>query len=161
MLEKQGKWDLEKMKSIASEIGWECVSDQWRGDHTRYRFKCARGHEFFRPARGLFHITLLHACTMCKLEDVQASLQETVAKRGGTLLNGPVTDLRKRYRLRCRQGHEWVTGGREIIDGCWCTACAHIDSTGVCPEKGAVVDVEAIHGARNRSRTGTPYGGGF
>jgi hypothetical protein len=58
---------------------------------------------FFHSARGLFDVNWLRMCT---LEDLQSSFMEAVGRRDGVLLNGPFTDLKKRYRLRCSHGHE-------------------------------------------------------
>lgn len=47
MSERKREPDFEKLISLATKIGRKCVSDEWTGDRTRYRFECTRGHDFF------------------------------------------------------------------------------------------------------------------
>ncbi|MBN3780003.1 hypothetical protein G3O06_20935 [Burkholderia sp. Ac-20345] len=143
MIERKCEPDFEALIALVAENGWQCVSEEWTGDRTRYRFKCARGHEFFRSARGLFNFQWLRTCTMCKQEDLEDSFLEAVEKQGGVLLNGPFTDLKKRYRLRCHHGHEWITEGCKIIEGLWCDACTCIASGSVLSREDTPFDAEA------------------
>jgi hypothetical protein len=117
---------LEKLKQVAANLGWQCLSDKWVGYHARYWFACENGHRFVRSASPLLYREATWVvCASCEADALRDRWLTTVAERGGELLNGPFTGLQSRYRLRCHAGHEWEVQGRKVSEGSWCPACAH------------------------------------
>ncbi|MFM0325129.1 hypothetical protein [Caballeronia glebae] len=63
-------------------------------------------------------------CLECRADELRTRWLALVAGRGGTLL-GTFTGTKKRYGLRCANGHEWEVRGNEIGQGSWCPKCQH------------------------------------
>lgn len=58
--------------------------------------------------------------------DKLEGIREIVGAKGGELITGAYASSNSKYRVRCRQGHEWEAKGDNLIQGKWCAVCAGI-----------------------------------
>ncbi|HBO3047086.1 hypothetical protein GHU06_29320 [Pseudomonas aeruginosa] len=96
-----------------------------------HRFRCCVGHEWQRRSRDAL-VNLLcprcmsHALALKRMDSLRR-LYEAVAGWGGLLLLENVYfGLVWHYRFVCRQGHEWRTNARNVLNGSWCPQCARL-----------------------------------
>ena len=119
---------LERLRSTAKALGWQCLSGAWKGYSRRYEFECDKGHRFVRNATALLYRGEQARCATCEGHEIEMRGLKAIAARGGELLNGPFRGMSERYRLRCADGHEWETTGELIRKGTWCPECGRVKS---------------------------------
>ena len=68
-------------------------------------------------------------CKLCIAFKRQTSLikdiQNISRKKGGECLSDQIESLKYRVKLKCSQGHEWMTTAKAIKEGCWCRDCGN------------------------------------
>ncbi len=114
---------IEDLQKTARSREGECLSVAYHGALSRYRWRCAYGHEWEAPAGRVRHGAWCPACAKnCAftIEDFRAIAREN----GGEFLSSEYRNFRTKYRWRCVQGHEWDATGDTIRRGCWCPVCA-------------------------------------
>ncbi len=112
---------LAKLHTRAAVLGWQCLSETWRGHQTSYEFECSRGHHFERHATTVLYQN--PACPGCEAEAIRERWMMTLAARGGELVEGVFTGLQARNRLRC---DVWTGDIGNRCAGTWVTPCQSI-----------------------------------
>ncbi len=114
---------LAALHAAATAKGGECLSEVYRGTEHKYKWRCARGHEW--EARGS-HVMRTSWCPICagRFENPLETLHAMARKKGGECLTDVYLGIRRRYKWRCAKGHEWVTTGTHIRSGTWCPRCS-------------------------------------
>jgi len=99
---------LEQLQAKVHAQSGACLSPTYEGAATRYRFRCAAGHEWetlgSRVLRGNW-------CFICGHEKRRISIEEAqqAAKaRGGECLSDRHLGGTGHLRWRCQRGHEWL-----------------------------------------------------
>jgi len=120
---------MAKLREAASARGGELLSTEYINVSSKYRFRCAEGHEW-KTTYSSFTGKLKPWCQRCagQLVDPEiqmAKLREAAAARGGELLSTEYINNLSKYRFRCSKGHEWdVKFGNAINQKTWCSKCA-------------------------------------
>ncbi len=114
---------LEEMKTLAHAKGGECLSDIYRGQRVKLRWRCAKGHEW-EAAPG--HIRNQGCwCPKCsgrapiEIEE----MREIARSRGGKCLSGSLINALSKLRWRCSEGHEFEARPNDVKSGHWCRKC--------------------------------------
>lgn len=117
---------LERLRQKAGEQGGECLAEIYLGVRSRYRFRCANGHEWETLGR---RILLGGWCRHCadarkrlNLEDAQL----TARQRGGLCLSTSYRNSTTKMSWLCHRGHHWHAPYGSIRAGRWCPECAHM-----------------------------------
>jgi hypothetical protein len=109
--------------------GGVLLSPCFQGVDLPHRYRCRLGHEFeMRPS----HVASGSWCSRCRQAAAhdRERLQEVITRRGGTLISEECGQSRDRVRVRCREGHEWLTLQSNLMSGAWCRSCATEARTG-------------------------------
>ncbi len=124
----------DRWMAIVRERGGELVGGEFTTVAKRYRFRCAKGHEW--EALGQ-HIVAGHWCRRCVAEanserlldhNGLARLQAAAQSNGGRCLATEYVGRAARYEMECSHGHRWQSKGGFILDGHWCPHCARRQS---------------------------------
>ncbi|MBT3161522.1 GIY-YIG nuclease family protein [Streptomyces sp. Vc74B-19] len=93
-----------RFRTLLADRGATLLDDAWRGANTRYRIRCAAGHENeVRPG----NVHRGGVCKTCSGQDsaaAEAAFRARVTELGGTLLD-PWKGALAPHRVRCAAGH--------------------------------------------------------
>jgi hypothetical protein len=113
---------LAEMKTLARKQGGKCLVVEYLGYKTKILWKCAKGHSWKAAPSSIIKGVW---CPHCEnrlpktIDDVR-----TLAKRdGGECLSTQYVSAHKELRIRCSEGHEWVTTWNRLRQGNWCPTC--------------------------------------
>ncbi len=121
-LDAQG---LARLRAAAEAKGGVCLSEAYTGQKARYRFRCAKGHEWEAPGNSVLRGTWCRCCENDALRTDIAVLKAIAAERGGQCLSPAYTSSRIKLSWMCHKGHVWQALARTIRAGHWCPVCAH------------------------------------
>ncbi len=118
---------LEIARSLASQKGGECLTDQYMGSQSQMTWRCANGHEW----QGTYSNIVNRGkwCPWCAGNKVDSATQLVRAQQvsqshGGELLTPAYTGNKVPMRWRCSEGHEWnASFGTVVGRGAWCGRC--------------------------------------
>jgi hypothetical protein len=130
-----GEESLVKIHRLARQKGGECLTQEWRGWQSRYRFRCGRcGREWFNyPQNFLDKSQWCRSCSLRKRHaenrkkrDYFGEVRRFVEKKGGKCLDRSWKGWAHKYRLRCGKcAWEWKAPGSSLLSqGNWCKPCA-------------------------------------
>ena len=130
--ERQGRakaHTIEMMHRVAAAKGGVCLSQSYRNNLTKIRWRCKRGHEWEAVPSSIVGSGGRKGswCPICagKLPKDSAlqELKKLAASRGGKLLSARYQDARSHLRWRCANGHEWKAIPDAVKRGGWCPIC--------------------------------------
>lgn len=119
---------LEALRSEAAKHGGVCLSDAYEGTAARYRFRCAKNHEW-----SSFGSAVLGGswCLRCSREETAKAkllgievMHQMAAERGGQCLSTEYRGVQHKLEWLCERGHNWWTTPAVIRMGAWCPECA-------------------------------------
>jgi len=123
------------MQAIAHEKGGDVLSSEYLGVDHKYRFRCAKGHEW----EATFYCVVRRGswCAICSGRKVAAVNQlrkasEVATQRGGACISSEYKNSQTNMMWRCVEGHEWeATFSNTVNHGKWRPWCAgnKVDST--------------------------------
>lgn len=115
---------LAALQAAARAKGGECLSEAYRGTEHKYKWRCARGHEWEARGSHVVHTSWCPICAGHRIEGPLETLHSMAKEKGGECLTDVYLGIRHRYKWRCSKGHEWVTSGTHIRSGTWCPHCS-------------------------------------
>lgn len=131
-LEKAEKYlladGLERLQRKAHAKGGVCLDAKYTGTQTKYRFRCARGHEW--QATGN-RVLLGSWCPICRNENRRLgieAMQELAVARGGQCLSESYLTSTTKLEWLCNRGHSWWATPSSVKRGSWCPSCAHMNN---------------------------------
>ncbi|MCW7536722.1 hypothetical protein OOT46_02490 [Aquabacterium sp. A7-Y] len=117
---------LQRLRQRAASNGGECLAGEYLGTQARYRFRCAKGHEWETTGNKV----LLGAwCQPCTFDAKRLSIDDAHAAaraRGGLCLSDRYVNVSVKLHWRCDRGHEWDAPFSTIRAGHWCRQCANL-----------------------------------
>lgn len=122
---------LASLQDVAERRGGTLLDTVYAGMCLRYRFACAKGHQWQAEGAEIVRGFWCKACAneakriQYRLPDGLARLQAAAQARQGACLSSEYIIARTHYRFRCQKGHEWQSTGHRIFRGAWCPVCAH------------------------------------
>ncbi|WKB50893.1 hypothetical protein [Eleftheria terrae] len=120
---------LQRLQTIAAGLGGQCLSDAYLGGLHRYRFKCARDHQWDAIGAEVLRGSWCGTCAdehkrhAYLLSDGLERLHAAAADKGGCCESDAYLGKRHRYRFRCGNGHRWEAVGGNVLNGSWCLEC--------------------------------------
>lgn len=111
-----------RLSEIAASQGLTWLTQLWHGLRFKYQFRCASGHEFARIGTVAMRGTV--TCLPCVQERTQRRFLQILAEQGATCQEDGYLGQTARQHFGCRQGHEWVTEARKVLEGHGCPTCA-------------------------------------
>ncbi len=134
------------LRAKAHALGLTCPDTLFLGWRHSHRFCCAHGHEFMLTPSAV--VRALKRCPKCDEEDRFLILQARTAQLGLQLLRQDATVGGHRYRLRCKQGHEW-TSPRVVVH---CPTCKPVQPSAPAPKRAKVRGLERLHNIAREHR---------
>ena len=137
---KRGSWCLEcgkvkaansrrtsigVIKELAKQKNGECLTEEYEFHEQKLLWRCEKGHQWKTTYSNVRSGSWCHQCA----GNTKKSLQDLVAiatSKGGTCLTKHYENNKTRVELRCKNGHEWETGAKNIFRGDWCGRCQKI-----------------------------------
>ncbi len=120
---KEPKCSLSDLRSLAQSHGGRCLARTYRGYYEKYRFRCAKGHEWAATAETV--VLLKHWCELCTLGKFSLEeLKRAAASHQGrcrflTYLGADVL-----HTWACEKGHEFEETPNKVVEGGkWCPEC--------------------------------------
>lgn len=114
---------LERLQHKAQEQGGVCLSSTYSNTRSRYRFRCAKGHEW--ETKGSL-VLRGHWCPVCgyKVRHVGIeTMREIAQSRGGMCLSKDYAGCLHKLEFQCKAGHRWLASPTIIQRGHWCPQC--------------------------------------
>lgn len=116
---------LERLHRIARERGGECLSNAYLGRVGKYRFRCAKGHEWEVSGNMFFLGSWCRACSAEKrLLGIDVAHQAAAAKGGLCLSTTYQNSSPAKLTWQCDRGHVWGACLSMVRRGHWCPQCA-------------------------------------
>lgn len=121
---------LSDIHAKAFSNGGECLDETYHGSNCKYRFRCARGHEW----QGWGHQVLAGVwCRRCANLDKRRTIEEMDAienGRGGRCLSTDYSGYNVKLTWECHLGHVWSSTPSTVISrGAWCPNCFRLRIT--------------------------------
>ncbi|WP_153050293.1 hypothetical protein [Pseudomonas sp. MF4836] len=118
---------LERLRQKAAERGGQCLAEAYLGVGSRYRFRCAKGHEWETLGRRMLRGGW---CLICAYDKKRLSIEDAHASakaRGGQCLSTSYIRVIDKLHWLCHRGHSWHAQYANIRAGHWCPECASMD----------------------------------
>jgi hypothetical protein len=119
---------LEQLRAKAAFRGGVCLDEAYLGTAHRYRFRCAKGHEWVADGGGILGGRWCMWCGIdaqrCTIEDARQVARE----RGGECLSERYVNARSHLTWQCHRGHVWRANFDNVRNkGRWCPDCAALN----------------------------------
>lgn len=114
---------LARLQQHAHDKGGQCLSGKYLGAEARYKFRCAKEHEW--EARGI-NIVAGAWCQTCAFDAKRLSIEhahEAAQAKGGRCLSDSYVNCTIKLRWLCDRGHEWQATLGSVRAGHWCKQC--------------------------------------
>lgn len=121
---------LERLRAAAVAQGGVCLAEAYGMLDEKYRFRCAKGHEW--KARG--HLILRGTwCMKCLSESKRLGIErmrEVAHARGGRCLSEVYLGIKVKLAWQCHLGHVWDTTPAMVLSkDAWCPFCFRLRIT--------------------------------
>jgi hypothetical protein len=130
------KDNVKALNDLAISNGGQCLSTEYKGCKSKYRWKCSKGHEW---ETCLYNVKSGHWCPECskerinkkweKYRDEQKIVYYNIAKSRNGECMSDYRNLFTKMKFRCSEGHEWETLPLNIKTGHWCPICSRKNRT--------------------------------
>lgn len=154
---KQGTWcpkcagrapkTIADVQAMAREHGGACLSTTIDSSLDVLRFRCRVGHVFESNANRLQQDQWCPHCRKMPRGTLER-LESAVKRRGGTLLETEYVDSQTRVRVRCAEGHEWLSLPTNLIAGKWCRECWRLSGAGRSNQRLSITDMQEVAARR-------------
>lgn len=117
-------YSIESLKAHAQNLNGECLAKTYSGTSAKYRWKCAKGHEWDASWANVKHKSSW--CPVCSgflILDPMNQLHQIAESKGGQCLSTGYLGARTKHLFQCHAGHEWLATPDSIKRGSWCIAC--------------------------------------
>lgn len=115
---------IEHMRQLAEKKGGQCLSSEYTNNHTKLRWRCAKGHEWDAVPNSVVQGHWCAVCAGVKKKTIE-QMREIAAKHGGKCLSESYRSVFGNLLWQCANGHKWEAPAMGIIHwGAWCPVCA-------------------------------------
>jgi hypothetical protein len=120
---------LARMKEVAVQRGGVFLSDAYTSVNDRYRWRCAKGHEWETTPSDVLKGTWCPKCAKVARRDTLETMRQIAAERGGQCLSDAYVHQHAKLLWRCAKGHEWWARPGNVKNGrSWCPTCSRTAS---------------------------------
>ncbi|WP_224044863.1 zinc-ribbon domain-containing protein [Paraburkholderia unamae] len=121
---------LDRLRGAAEARGGVCLGDTYERLNDRYRFRCAKGHEW----KAYGHLVVRGAwCRACSDESLRLGIermQEVAQARGGRCLSEVYLGSKIKLTWQCHLGHVWEAAPCNVLyRDAWCPSCFRLRIT--------------------------------
>ncbi len=117
------KLTIEEMRMLADSRGGYCLSTEYINNHTKLKWQCERGHEWFATPGA---IQQGHWCLKCSGKEKKSiqEMKDLAKSRGGDCLSEVYVNMNTKLLWECAEGHRWHAKPNSIQQGRWCMKCS-------------------------------------
>jgi hypothetical protein len=127
---KVRKDGLARLKAAAESHGGQCLDDVYVGSNAKYRFRCAKGHEWQAHGHLVLARTWCERCAHRKNMLTIEQMREIANERGGRCLSEEYFGNKVKLTWECSLGHVWQAMPHTVIyGGTWCPNCYRLRFT--------------------------------
>lgn len=117
---------LARLQATAALRDGECLENEYTGANSRYRFRCARGHEWEARASHILAGSWCRTCLTLSQRLTIEDAQRIARERGGQCLSTEYMRSREKLHWLCHRGHSWQSAFGNVRAGKWCPTCGHM-----------------------------------
>lgn len=118
---------LARLQDAARAKGGECLAQEYVAAKSRYRFRCAKGHEWETTGHRIFRGAWCADCAVERLRLTIEDMRVLAQARGGQCLSQSYRNTMTKLHWECQRGHQWYAVAGAVRRGHWCAACAHLN----------------------------------
>lgn len=111
------------LAQLAAARGGKCLTRTVLKSHEKYRWRCAKGHEWETQLGGVRNGSWCPHCAGV-VKKTLADMQEMASGKGGKCLSSKYTSMHSKLTWACSQGHTWDATPAAVKNGAWCPSCA-------------------------------------
>lgn len=128
---KASRSSLERFQLLAKRRGGKCLSETYVNMQRRLRFQCEAGHVWMAFPENIAHGAWCQKCSAIwrglhartySIDDIE----RLAIKQGGKCVSRKYQGHKVRLIFECRVGHRWKATPDNLIQGKWCSRCAHV-----------------------------------
>ncbi|MDB6143918.1 MAG: hypothetical protein JWP80_2962 [Pseudomonas sp.] len=117
----------ELFRARVDRLQLGCLDTVWRGQHTRRRFFCAKGHLIFKSPAQVRDCE--DPCRECSQDRLTEELRTAARSAGVVWLNERWLGARRNHEFCCNAGHRWQRQGSKALVRCGCPFCTRVQSS--------------------------------
>jgi hypothetical protein len=126
------KLTIEQMKQLAITRGGICLSEEYVNAHTKLKWKCKEGHEWFSAPYSIkSRKSWCPDCAKCIKLTIE-QMKQIAKEKGGECLSEEYINIATKLKWRCKERHEWAARPQDIKRGCWCPDCLNFNNEKYC-----------------------------
>ena len=110
--------------SLALEKGGEFLSEEWKGEEYKYRWRCSANHEWATKLRYIQRGNWCKYCSGMARHTIEV-FQKIAKENGGECLSREYISGKKLLKFQCKEGHVFYSSGSNVKNhGRWCSKCS-------------------------------------
>jgi len=114
---------LHKYKNIAINKGGQCLSDKYKGVHSKLRWKCDKDHEWRATPNSIYQGSWCPECVGQHKYTI-SHMKSLAESFGGDCLSEKYLGAKVHLEWRCSEGHKWEATPNNIKNNkMWCPKC--------------------------------------
>lgn len=117
------KWGIEDCHRIAAERHGKCLAMTYVACNFKLEWECAVGHRWQMRFDNVLGGSWCPECHVRKTKYSIISAIDIAKKNGGECLTADYVDINATLVCRCKNGHEWNTNLKNMLEGHWCRQC--------------------------------------
>ncbi|MDP2908464.1 MAG: hypothetical protein Q8N77_01530, partial [Nanoarchaeota archaeon] len=118
------KLSIGDMQKIAHSRGGKCLSKEYRGNKTKLKWQCQKGHTWNAKPDQIKHGTWCPICASRVKLSIE-EMKELAKSRDGKCLSKKYTNNLTKLKWQCQKGHTWEAIPANVkCKGQWCPVCA-------------------------------------
>jgi len=139
VVQEKKRITIQEMQSLAVEKGGKCISENYKGAHSRLEWECSEGHQWKAAPTSIKSGTW---CSMCAKENLSKKFRKKDAivwcrqlaeNKGGRLISThePRNSM-ENLIWECSNGHQWSATPNNVRKGRWCPTCSSGTGERIC-----------------------------
>lgn len=117
------KSNIQEMKRLAAKRGGKCLSQEYRGNNIKLRWRCKKGHEWETTPGKIKTGTWCPVCAGNRPNSIEL-FKELAHERNGECMSANYVNMHSKLKWLCERGHEWKATPNSIKRGSWCPYCS-------------------------------------
>ena len=117
------KLTISECKEFAISKGGECLSTEYKNNHTKLMWKCSEGHKWEAVFNHIKSGKWCPDCSGVKKLTIE-ECKEFAETKDGECLSTDYKNSGTKMRWKCSEDHEWRSNFHNIKKGTWCPECS-------------------------------------
>jgi triacylglycerol esterase/lipase EstA (alpha/beta hydrolase family) len=114
---------FQEIKNIAIKRGGKCISEKYKGSHSKLEWVCKKGHKWPATPSSIKQGSWCPECVGQHKYNIE-DMKKLAKSYGGECLSEKYLGVKIELRWRCSNGHEWEATPNYIKShNKWCAKC--------------------------------------